>query len=301
LAQAQGYPVRPVRIIVPYAPATSPDIIGRLLGQRVSERLRQPVLIENRPGAGGTIGTEAAVRASPDGYTFLYVVTANAISATLVKNLNFDFIRDIAPIAGIVRLPNLISVTPSIPVETIPELIAYAKANPGKLNFGAPTAGTTLLAAELFKLMTGVDIVHVPYRGGGAAITDLMTSQIQVSFDAMATTIEYARTGKLRALAVTTATRSPALPDVPTVAEFVPGYEASSWHGLGAPKNTPSEVIGKLNKEINAALAEPALISRIVDLGGAPMPMTASEFGQFCATEIVKWAKVIKVAGIEAQ
>jgi tripartite-type tricarboxylate transporter receptor subunit TctC len=301
LAQAQGYPVRPVRIIVPYAPATSPDIIGRLLGQRVSERLRQPVLIENRPGAGGTIGTEAAVRASPDGYTFLYVVTANAISATLVKNLNFDFIRDIAPIAGIVRLPNLISVTPSIPVETIPELIAYAKANPGKLNFGAPTAGTTLLAAELFKLMTGVDIVHVPYRGGGAAITDLMTSQIQVSFDAMATTIEYARTGKLRALAVTTATRSPALPDVPTVAEFVPGYEASSWHGLGAPKNTPSEVIGKLNKEINAALAEPALISRIVDLGGAPMPMTASEFGQFCAAEIVKWAKVIKVAGIEAQ
>jgi tripartite-type tricarboxylate transporter receptor subunit TctC len=301
LAQAQGYPVRPVRIIVPYAPATSPDIIGRLLGQRVSERLRQPVLIENRPGAGGTIGTEAAVRASPDGYTFLYVVTANAISATLVKNLNFDFIRDIAPIAGIVRLPNLISVTPSIPVETIPELIAYAKANPGKLNFGAPTAGTTLLAAELFKLMTGVDIVHVPYRGGGAAITDLLTSQIQVSFDAMATTIEYARTGKLRALAVTTATRSPALPDVPTVAEFVPGYEASSWHGLGAPKNTPSEVIGKLNKEINAALAEPALISRIVDLGGAPMPMTASEFGQFCATEIVKWAKVIKVAGIEAQ
>jgi tripartite-type tricarboxylate transporter receptor subunit TctC len=218
-----------------------------------------------------------------------------------VKNLNFDFARDIAPIAGIVRLPNLVSLTPSIPVKTIPELIAYAKVNPGKLNFGAPTAGTTLLAAELFKLMTGVDIVHVPYRGGAAAITDLMTGQIQVSFDAMATTIEYARTGKLRALAVTTATRSPALPDVPTVAEFVPGYEASSWHGLGAPKNTPSEVIGILNKEINATLADPALVSRIVELGGVPMPMTVSEFGQFCAAEIVKWAKVIKFAGIQAQ
>jgi tripartite-type tricarboxylate transporter receptor subunit TctC len=301
LAWAQGYPARPVRIIVPYAPATSPDIIGRLLAQWVSERLRQSIIIENRPGAGGTIGTEAAVRASPDGYTLLYTVTANAISATLVKNLNFDFLRDIVPIAGIVRLPNLVSVTPSIPVETLPQLIAYAKANPGKLNFGAPTAGTTLLAAELFKFMTGVDIVHVAYRGGAAAITDLMSGQIQVSFDAMATTIEYARTGKLRALAVTTATRSSALPDVPAVAEFVPGYEASSWHGLGAPKNTPSEVVGKLNKEINAGLADPALIARIVELGGAPMPMTAREFGQFCAAETAKWAEVIKFAGIETQ
>ncbi len=301
IARAQGYPARPVRIIVPYAPATSPDIVGRLLGQWVSERLGQPIIIENRPGAGGIIGTEAVVRALPDGYTLLYVVTANAISATLFSNLNFDFVRDIAPVAGIIRVPNLVSVSLSVPVETIPQLIAYAKANPGKLNFGAPTAGTTLLSAELFKLMAGVDIVHVPYRGGPTALTDLLTGQMQVSFDAMATTIEYARAGKLRALAVTTATRSPALPDIPTVGEFMPGYEASSWHGLGTPRNTPADIVEKLNKEINAGLADPKLTARIADLGGVPMPMTPMEFGKFVANETVKWAKVIKLAGIKAE
>jgi tripartite-type tricarboxylate transporter receptor subunit TctC len=294
---AQTYPSRPVRVVVPYAAGGAPDIVARLMAQWLSERLSQQFVIENRPGAGGNIGTEAVVRAIPDGYTLLYVVTANAISATLFDNLKFNFIRDIAPVAGIIRLPNLVSVNLSLPVETIPQLVAYAKVNPGKLNFGAPTAGTVPLSGELFKMMTGVNIVHVPYSSSTQAITDLLAGQMQVSFDVMPTTIEYVRTGKLRALAVTTATRSPALPDTPTVGDFVPGYEASSWHGVAVPKNTPAEIVEKLNKEINAGLADPKMRSRIADLGGVPMSMQPTEFGKFITDETEKWGKVIKFSG----
>ena len=301
-ACAQTYPTRPVRIIVPYPPGGAPDIVARLMGQWISDRLGQRFIIENRPGAGGKIGTEAAVRAPSDGYTLLYVVTANAISPALFDKLNFNFIRDIAPVAGIIRVPNLVSVTPSLPVETIPQLIAYAKANPGKLNFGAPTAGTLLLAGELFKMMTGVNIVHVPYGGGGGqAITDLLTGRMQVSFDIMPATLEYVRAGKLRALAVTTATRSPVLPDIPTVGDFVPGYEASSWHGIGVPKNTSADIVEKLNEEMNAVLADPKVIARLAEFGGAPMPMTPVQFGQFVANETEKWATVVRFAGIKPE
>jgi tripartite-type tricarboxylate transporter receptor subunit TctC len=302
VARAQSYPTRPVRIIVPYPPGGAPDIVARLMGQWISDRLGQRFIIENRPGAGGNIGTEAAVRAPSDGYTLLYVVTANAISPALFDKLNFNFIRDIAPVAGVIRVPNLVSVTPSLPVDTIPQLIAYAKANPGKLNFGAPTAGTLLLAGELFKMMTGVNIVHVPYGGGGGqAITDLLTGRMQVSFDIMPAILEYLRAGKLRALAVTTATRSPVLPDIPTVGDFVPGYEASSWHGIGVPKNTPADIVEKLNDEINAVLADPKAITRLAEFGGAPMPMTPVQFGQFVANETEKWAKVVRFAGIKPE
>jgi tripartite-type tricarboxylate transporter receptor subunit TctC len=247
---AQAYPSRPVRIIVPYAPGAGPDIVARVMAQWLSERLAQPFVIENRPGAGGNIGTEAAVRAAPDGYTLLYIVTANAISATLFDNLKFNFIRDITPVAGIIRVPNLVSVTLSLPVETIPQLVTHAMANPGKLNFGAPTAGIIPLSGELLKIMTGVDIVQVPYSNSAQAVTDLLAGQMQVGFDVMPTTIEYVRAGRLRALAVTTAARSPALPDIPAVGEFVPGYEAGGWHGIGAPRATPPEIVEKLNKEI---------------------------------------------------
>jgi tripartite-type tricarboxylate transporter receptor subunit TctC len=241
------------------------------------------------------------VRAPPDGYTLLYVTTANASNATLFGKLNFNFIRDIASVAAIIRVPNLVSVNLSLPVKTVPQLIAHAKANPGKLNFGAPNGGTVQLSGELFKMMTGVNIVHVPYSNQMQAVTDLIVGQIQVSFDVMPTTIEYARAGKLRALAVTTATRSPALPDTPTVGDFVPGYEASSWHGVGVPKNTPVEIVAKLNKEINAGLADPTLKARLADLGGVPMPMTPADFGQFIAAETEKWGKVVKFAGLKPE
>jgi len=296
-AWAQAYPSRPVRIIVPYAPGGAPDIVARVMAQWLSERLAQPFVIENRPGAGGNIGTEAAVRAAPDGYTLLYVVTANAISATLFDNLKFNFIRDITPVAGIIRVPNLVSVNLSLPVETIPQLITHAKANPGKLNFGAPTAGTVPLSGELFRMMTGVNIVHVPYSNSAQAVTDLLAGQMQVSFDVMPTTIEYVRTGKLRALAVTTAARSPALPDIPVVGDFVPGYEASSWHGLGVPRKTPAEIVEKLNKETNAGLADPKLKARLADFGAIPMLTTPADFGKFIAEETEKWAKVVKFSG----
>jgi tripartite-type tricarboxylate transporter receptor subunit TctC len=300
-AWAQAYPTRPVRLILGYAPGNAPDIVARLIGQWLSERLGQPFIIENRPGAGTNIGTDAVVRASPDGYTLLYVTTANASNATLFENLKFNFMRDIAPVAGIIRVPNLVSVNLSLPVNTIPQLIAYAKANPGKLNFGAPKGGTVQLSGELFKMMSGVNIVHVAYSNQMQAVTDLFVDRIQVSFDVMLTTIEYARTSKLRALAVTTATRSPALPDIPTVGDFVPGYEASSWHGVGAPKGTPAEIVEKLNREINAVLTDPKLKARLADLGGVPMPMTPPEFGKFIADETEKWAKVIKFAGIKPE
>ena len=298
IATAQAYPMRPVRLILGYAPGSAPDIVARLIGQWLSERLSQPFIIENRPGAGTNIGTDAVVRASPDGYTLLYVTTANASNATLFENLKFNFMRDIAPVAGIIRVPNLVSVNLSLPIKTIPQLIAYAKANPGTLNFGAPKGGTVQLSGELFKMMSGVNIVHVAYSNQMQAVTDLFVDRIQVSFDVMPTTIEYARSSKLRALAVTTATRSPALPDIPTVGDFVPGYEASSWHGVGVPKDTPAEIVEKLNREINAVLTDPKLKARLAELGGVPMPMTPPEFGKFIADETEKWAKVIKFAGI---
>jgi tripartite-type tricarboxylate transporter receptor subunit TctC len=301
VARAQAYPARPVRLILGYAPGNAPDIVARLMGQWLSERLGQQFIIENRTGAGSNIGTEAVVRAAPDGYTLLYVTTANAVSATLFDKLNFNFIRDIAPVAGTIRVPNLVTVNPSLPVKTIAELVAYAKASPGKLNFGAPNGGTIQLSGELFKMMSDVNIVHVPYTNQTQAVTDLLAGHMQVSFDVMPTTIEFVRTGKLRALAVTTAARSPALPDIPTVSDFVSGYESSSWHGVGVPKNTPAEIVEKLNKEINAGLADSKIKTRIADLGGVPMPMTPAGFGQFIAEETEKWSKVVKFAGAKAE
>jgi tripartite-type tricarboxylate transporter receptor subunit TctC len=301
VARAQAYPARPVRLILGYAPGNAPDIVARLTGQWLSERLGQQFIIENRTGAGSNIGTEAVVRAAPDGYTLLYVTTANAVSATLFDKLNFNFIRDIAPVAGTIRVPNLVTVNPSLPVKTIAELVAYAKASPGKLNFGAPIGGTIQLSGELFKMMSDVNIVHVPYTNQTQAVTDLLAGHMQVSFDVIPTTIEFVRTGKLRALAVTTATRSPALPDIPTVSDFVSGYESSSWHGVGVPKNTPAEIVEKLNKEINAGLADSEIKTRIADLGGVPMPMTPAGFGQFIAEETEKWSKVVKFAGAKAE
>ncbi len=300
VARAQTYPTRPVRLILGYAPGNAPDIVARLMGQWLSQRLGQPFVIENRPGAGSNIGAEAVVRAPADGYTLLYATTANAINATLYDKLNFNFIRDIAPVAGSIRLPNLVSVNLSLPIKTIAQLVAYAKVNPGRLNFGAPNGGTVLLTGVLFNMMSGANIVHVPYSNQMQAVTDLLADQVQVSFDAMPTTIEFARTGKLRALAVTTAMCSPALPDIPTVGDSVPGYEASSWHGVGAPRNTSAEIIDKLNKEINAGLADPKMKARIADLGGVPMPMPPAEFGKFIAEETEKWGKVVKVSGAKA-
>jgi tripartite-type tricarboxylate transporter receptor subunit TctC len=290
-----------VRLILGYAPGNAPDIVARLMGQWLSERLGQQFIIENRTGAGSNIGTEAVVRAAPDGYTLLYVTTANAVSATLFDKLNFNFIRDIAPVAGTIRVPNLVTVNPSLPVKTIAELVAYAKASPGKLNFGAPNGGTIQLSGELFKMMSDINIVHVPYTNQTQAVTDLLAGHMQVSFDVMPTTIEFVRTGRLRALAVTTAARSPALPDIPTVNDFVSGYESSSWHGVGVPKNTPAEIVEKLNKEINAGLADSKIKTRIADLGGVPMPMTPAGFGQFIAEETEKWSKVVKFAGAKAE
>jgi len=300
IAWAQSYPSRPIHLILGYAPGNAPDIVARIMGQWLSERLGRQVVIENRPGAGSNIGTEAVVRAAPDGYTLLYATTANATNATLYGKLNFDFIRDIAPIAGVIRVPNLVSVNPSLPIKTIPELIAYAKANPAKLNYGAANGGTVQLSAELFKMMTGVDIVHVPYTNQMQAATDLLAGQMQVSFDVMPTTIGYARSGKLRALGVTTATRSPAQPEVPAVGEFVPGYEASSWHGFGAPKNTPAAIVDRLNSEINAALSDPKLQARLADLGGTPLPGSPADFAKFIAAETEKWAKVVAFSGAKA-
>jgi tripartite-type tricarboxylate transporter receptor subunit TctC len=301
IARAQAYPTRPVRLILGYAPGNAPDIVARLIGEWLSQRFGQPFIIENRPGAGTNIGTEVVVRAPPNGYTLLYVTTANASNATLFDKLNFNFMRDIAPVAGIIRVPNLVTVNLSLPVKTIPQLIAYAKANPGKLNFGAPNGGTVQLSGEMFKMMSGLNIVHVPYSNQMQAVADLLADQIQVSFDVMPTTIEYARTGKLRALAVTTATRSPALPDVPTVGDFVPGYEASSWHGVGTPKDTSAEIIDTLNREINAALADPQFKARLADLGGTVLSGSPADFGKFIASETEKWAKVVKFAGIKPE
>jgi tripartite-type tricarboxylate transporter receptor subunit TctC len=300
IAQAQTYPTRLVRVIVPYPPGGPNDILARLMGQWLSERLGHPFVIDNRPGAGSNIGTEAVVKASPDGYTLLVVGTNSAINATLYEKLNFNFIRDIAPIATIIRQPQVMLVNPSFPAKTVPEFIAYAKANPGKINMASAGNGTgPHVAGELFKMMTGVDMIHVPYRGGGPALTDLLAGRVQVMFLGPVGSIEYVRAGKLRALAVTTETRSDALPDIPTVGEFVPGYESSSWFGVGAPKNTPAEIVERLNKEINAALADPKMKARFADMGATVFASSPAEFGRLIAEETQKWAKVVKFAGIK--
>jgi tripartite-type tricarboxylate transporter receptor subunit TctC len=301
-AMAQAFPARPVRIVVGFPPGGLSDIVARLMGQWLSERLRQPFLIENRPGVASNIATESVVRAPADGYTLLLVNPANATSATLYDKLNFNFIRDIAPVAGIVRVPNVMEVNPSVPAKTVPEFIAYAKANPGKVNYASAGNGTTVhIAGELFKIMTGVNMVHVPYRGSAPALTDMLGGQIQVMFDTLPSSIEHVRTGKLRALAVTTATRSPALPDIPTVGDFVPGFEASVWQGVGAPKNTPPEIVEKLNKEINAALADPKMRAQLANLGSTVLALSPAEFGALIAEETEKWATVIRAANIKAE
>jgi tripartite-type tricarboxylate transporter receptor subunit TctC len=302
IARAQTYPLRPVRIIVGNPPGGSVDIHARIIGQWLSERLGQPFIIEHRPGAGGNIGGEAAANAAPDGYTLLLSGINYAISATLYDKRNYSFIRDLAPVAGITRAANVMEVNLSVPVKTVPEFIAYAKDNPGKINMASTGIGASPhLSGELFKLMTGVNMLHVPYRGNAAALTDLLGGQVQVLFDSISSSIEHIRAGKLRALAVTTATRLAALPDVPTVAESVPGYEVSVWFSVSAPRNTPPEIINTLNKEINAGLADPKVKARFAELGGAPMPMTPLELGKLVADEMEKWGKVIRAANIKPE
>jgi tripartite-type tricarboxylate transporter receptor subunit TctC len=302
IASAQTYPSRPVRWIVGYPPAGATDITARLMGQWLSERLNQPFVVENRPGASGNIGTEAVVNAPPDGYTLLLVNAGNAINATLYEKLKYNLIRDIAPVAGIIRVPLVMQVNPSVPVKTVPEFIAYAKANPGKLNMASAGNGTPQhVSGELFKIMAGVNMTHVPYRGSAPALTDLLGGQVQVVFDTTLASIEYIRAGRLRPLAVTTATRLEALPEIPTVSDFLPSYEASGWYGVGAPKNTPTEIVDKLNKEINAALANPKMKAQLADLGGIVLALSPAEFGKLIADETEKWGKVIRAANIKPE
>jgi tripartite-type tricarboxylate transporter receptor subunit TctC len=291
-----------VRLIVPLAPAGASDILARLIGQWLSERLGQQFVIDNRPGGGGNIGTEAVVRAPADGYTLLLVGGFNAVNATFYDKLNYNFIRDIAPVASIIRTPFVMTVNPTVPAKTVPEFIAYAKTNPGKINYASAGTGTsTHLTGELFKMMAGVDMVHVPYRGGGPAFNDLLAGQVQVFFPTTVSSIGYIRAGRLRALAVTAATRSEVLPGIPTVGEFVPDYEASTWYGVGAPKATPAEIVEKLNKEINAALADPNMKARVADLGGDVLALSPTDFGKLIADETEKWRKVIQAANIKAE
>jgi len=300
-ARAQAYPTKPVRMVVGNAAGGAPDIFARLIGQWLSDRLGQPFLVENRPGAATNIATEAVVRAPPDGYTLLLITTTGAINATVYDKLNFNFIRDIASVASVVRLPLIMLVHPSVPVKTVPEFIAYAKANPGKISMASTGIGSpTHMSGELFKMMAGVDMVHVPYRGGTAVLTDLIGGQVQVLFIGTET-IGHIKSGKLRALAVTTATRLDLLPDIPTVAEYLPGYEVSAWFGIGAPRNTPADIIEKLNKEINAALADPNIKARLADLGGTALAGSAADFAKLIAEETEKWAKVIRAANIKAE
>jgi tripartite-type tricarboxylate transporter receptor subunit TctC len=302
IARAQTYPTRPVRLIVPYPPGGGVDITARLIGQSLSERLGQPFVIENRPGAASNIGTEAVVRAAPDGYTLLLVGINSAINATSYDKLNFNFIRDITPVATISGVPSIMAVHPSFPAKTVPEFIAYARANPGKANMASEgIGGFGQLFGEMFKMMAGINMVHVPYRGAAPALTDLMGAQVQVMFVTTLSSIQYVRAGKLRALAVTSATRSEALPEVPTVGEFLPGYEASNWYGVSVPKKTPTEIVEKLNKEINAAIADPKLKARFAELGAEPMKMTPAEFEKFVVGETEKWGKVARAANIRAE
>ena len=302
IASALDYPARPVRIIAGFAAGGGVDITARLIGQWLTERLGQSFVIENRPGAGGNIGTEAVVNAAPDGYTLLLATVPNAVNASLYEKLNFNFIRDIAPVAGIIRVPMVILLNPSVPAKTVPEFIGYAKANPGKVNMASAGNGSAPhMAGELFKMMAGVNLVHVPYRGQGPALTDLLGGQVQVLFATTPGTTDYITTGKLRALAVTSASRAEVLPELPTVGDFVPGYEASQWYGIGAPKNTPAEIVGKLNKEINAAIADPGMKARFAAIGGEPLPGSPAEFGKLIAEETEKWAKVVRAAGIKPE
>jgi tripartite-type tricarboxylate transporter receptor subunit TctC len=297
-AFALDYPIRPVHLVVGYPAGGTTDILARLVGQYLSEKLGQQVVIDNRAGAGNNIGTEVVANAAPDGYTLLLVNPANGINATLYDKLPFNFIRDIAPVAGIIRVPNVMEVNPAVPAKTVAEFIAYAKANPGKINMASSGNGTSVhVSGELFKMMAGIDMLHVPYRGAAPALTDMMGGQVQVLFDNMPSSIEYIRAGKLRALAVTTTVRSQALPDVPTVADTVPGYEASAWFGIGAPKGTPAEIVDKLNVAVNAGLADPKLKARLVDLGGMMLTGPPADFGKIIAEETDKWAKVVKFSG----
>ena len=301
VAQAESYPNRPVRILVGFAAGGNFDLVARLLGQSLSERLGQPFVIENRPGAASNLATEAAIRAPADGYTLLLGGAVNAVNATLLDKLSFDFVRDIAPVSGVVQFANVMTVGPSFPAKTIPEFITYAKANPEKINHGSSGNGTTQhLAGELFKMMTGVGFTHVPYRGASQAITDLLGGQVQVLFEPLPASIEHIKSGKLRALAVTSAARSAALPDLPAVSEFVSGYEASGWNGICAPKNTPADVVEKLNGAINASLADPKLAARLADMGAASIAGSPAQFGALIASETDKWAKVIRAANVKA-
>jgi tripartite-type tricarboxylate transporter receptor subunit TctC len=300
-AKAQAYPTRPVRIVVGFAAGGGVDIAARLIGQWLSERLAQQFVIENRTGAGSNLATEAVVRAPADGHTLLMVSLANAVNVSLYRNLNFDFIREIVPVAGMASVSNVMLVHPSFPAKTVPEFIAYAKANPKMITMGTGGNGSSNhMTGELFKMLAGVDMINVPYRGGSAALTDLLGGQVQVYFGATSSTVEYIRAGKLRALAVTTATRSEVLPDVPTMGEFVPGYEAGLWFGIGAPKSTPADIIDRLNKEVNAALVDPKMKARLVDLGMVVLPGSPDDFGRLIAKEVEKWGKVIQAANIKA-
>jgi len=299
VARAQTYPAQPVRIVVGFPPGGPTDIVARLIGQYLSERLGQQFVVENRPGAGGNIAADMVVRAQPDGYTLLLVSAANAIGATLYENLNFVFLRDIAPVAGVIRVPNVMEVNPSIPTWTVPEFIAYAKANPGKINMAGVNGTTLHLAGELFKMMAGVDMVYVPYKGAAPALTDLVGGQVQVLFDTVSSSIEHIRSGRLRALAVTTATRSEALPDVPALNETVSGFEASGWTCLVAPRGTPAQVIETLNKAVNAGLADAKLKARLADLGATPLPVSPAELATLIADETEKWGKIIRAASIK--
>jgi tripartite-type tricarboxylate transporter receptor subunit TctC len=302
LARAEDYPVRPVRIIAGFAAGGGVDITARLIGQWLTDRLGQSFVTENRAGAGGNLGTEAVVNAAADGYTLLLATVPNAVNGALYGNLKFDFLRNIAPVAGIIRVPMVILLNPAVPANTVPELISYAKANPGKINMASAGNGSAPhMAGELFKMMAGVNLVHVPYRGQGPALTDLLGGDVQVLFATAPGTTDYIKTGRLRALAVTTATRAEVLPELPPVGDFVPGYETSQWYGLCAPKNTPAGIIGKLNKEINAAIADPGMKARLAALGGEPLPGTPAEFGKLIAEETEKWAKVVRTAGLKAE
>jgi tripartite-type tricarboxylate transporter receptor subunit TctC len=298
----QAYPTRPVRLLIGFAPGGGTDVMARLIQPGLSERLGQQIIVENRPGAGTNIATEAVINAAPDGYTLLAASLANAGNATLYDNLKFNFIRDTAPVAGIALDPFVLEVTPSLPVKTIPELIAYAKAHPGKVNYGSGGIGSgNQLTAEMLKVMTGIDLVHVPYRGAGPAMVDLMGGQVQVMFNTMSASLQHVKAGKLRAIGVATKTRQAALPDVPTVAEFVPGYEASFWTGIAAPKGTPAEIVDKVNKAVNAGFADPDVKARLDGWGATPLPGSSADFAKFVADETEKWGKVIRTANIKAE
>jgi tripartite-type tricarboxylate transporter receptor subunit TctC len=302
LACAEDYPARPVRIIAGFAAGGGVDVTARLIGQWLAERLGQSFVIENRPGAGGNIGTEAVVNAAPDGYTLLLATVPNAVNASLYEKLNFNFIRDTAPVASIIRVPMVILLNPSVPATTVAEFISYAKTNPEKLNMASAGNGSAPhMAGELFKMMAGVNLVHVPYRGQGPALSDLLGGQVQVLFAATPGTTDYIATGRLRALAVTTASRAKMLPELPPVGDFVPGYEASQWYGISAPKNTPAEIVDRLNKEINAAIANPAMKARFAAIGGEPLPGSPAQFGRLIAEETEKWGGVVRAAGIKPE